>query len=216
MALDTYAELQTAIPEEADRSDWAVAKIKEFIRRAEGELNQKLKSDDATASLTGTIGSRYVSTSSYAVLTPIALWITVGGREKKLNYNSASGMTYLSDSAEPTEWTFDAGGKQIIFNTVLDQAYPIRFVHIEMFELSDTVTTNWLLEKFPNVYLNASLAEGYRYAKDYQTAAGYDAKVKKSVGEIRRIVADRKRGRMKVDPALTSIGVGSGYDIRTE
>lgn len=216
MALDTYAGLQAAIKHTANRSDWTDADVKDFITLAEATLNQNLKTVDAVATLTGTIGSRYVSTSALTVLSPETLWITVAGQECKINPASPTSMAYLDEAGRPTEWIYDDLNDRLVFNVPLSQAYSIRFAHISRFNLSDTVTTNGVLSDHPNVYLNYSLAEGYRFAKDYQTAAYYDGLGDKASQKIRNIAASRKKARLRVDAGLARIGGNHGYNVLTD
>ena len=214
MPLSTYSELQTAIQDECIRPDWTEAILKDLITRAEGKLNRKLRPDAVSADLTGVIGSRYISTSSLSVVSPETLWITVDGEEERLTPNSLAGITHHPDTTEPSEWAFDKDNNRIVFNALLDRAYPIRFVYKQKFALSDAVTTNWLLDEYPDVYLDAGGAEGWRYMRDLAAAADYDRRVNQAISEIQAVLADHKRSILKTDRALSSIGMGSGYGYR--
>lgn len=216
MPLSTYSELQTAIQDECIRPDWTTAILQDLITRAEGKLNRRLKSDPVSASLTGVVDSRYISTSSLTVLAPETLWITVGGEEERLTPNTLAGITHHPDTTEPSEWAFDKDNDRIVFNSLLDQAYPIRFVYTQKFKLSDAVTTNWLLDNYPDLYLDAAVAEGWRYMRDLAAAADYDRRVSQSISEVRSVLADHKRSILKTDPALSSLGTMSGYGYRID
>jgi hypothetical protein len=214
MPLSTYSELQTAIQDECIRPDWTAAILQDLITRAEGKLNRRLKSDSISASLTGVVDSRYISTSALTVLTPQTLWITVDGEEERLTPNTLAGIAHNPDTMEPTEWAFDKDNDQIVFNTLLDRAYPIRFVYVQKFKLSDAVTTNWLLDNYPDIYLDAAVAEGWRYMRDLAAAADYDRRVSQSISEIQSVLADHKRSTLKTDIGLSSIGTSNGYGYR--
>lgn len=211
MALSTYSELQTAIAEECWREDWTAATLQDFIKRAEGKLNRFLKAIEVNGSLTGTSGSREVDSSALSIKTPKRLWITDNGDEEAVQFTAQENMAYRDDSQQPTEWTWDQVNDKIIFNTLLDQAYPIRIFYVQRFALSDASPTNWLLTNHPDAYLNACVAEGWRYMRDYQAAAGYDQMVRIALLQIRSEIADRKRGTLKVDAGLLTIGPGAIY-----
>ncbi len=207
----TYSALQTTIKAETFRDDFTDAEVQDFINRAEGRLNRRIPAVESTASLTGTSGSRYVSTSALSVTTPIALWLTDSGDEEPIQFETLANMRLDDDSHEPTMWTYDRDNDRIVFNTLLDTAYPLRFLYRGQLALSDVVTTNWVLTQYPDLYLRAAMAEAYRAQEDFQAATYYDGLANQAITEVRQVIAAGKKAPLKVDPALLAIGPGGRY-----
>lgn len=209
MALSTYSELQTAIKDECIRPEWTTAILQDLIKRAEAKLNRLIPAIQTDASLTGTSGSREVSTSALSIRNVDQLWLTDDGDEEELFYRSPENLRYDDDTREPTEWTWDQTDDKILFNTKLDQAYPFRLLYVQRFALSDVATTNWLLTNHSDVYLAAGVAEGWRRMRDYAAAREYDMMTRQYAREIKNELAKSKRGLMAMPSGLMAIGPGA-------
>lgn len=212
MPLSTYSELQTALQDECVRPDWTTAILQDLITRGEARLNRMIPAIETTASLTGAAGSREISTAALSIRNPQQLWITDNGDEEELMMRALENIRFVDDSYEPTEWAWDRSGDKIVFNTLLDEAYPVRFLYTERFKLTDAATTNWLLTNHPDAYLNACVCEGWRYMRDYAAAREYEVLTRQCAREVRNEIAKSKRGLMKMPSGLASIGPGNHYN----
>jgi hypothetical protein len=175
MALSNYDELQAAIVDfspEIATSD----PISTFIALAEGDVFPRLKHFKAETTVTLTSADNAVAIPdncneirAIRVDGVIAKLVSVYGAEL---YAGEIGY-------------FQSGDSLVI---VPAQAAP-RSVQLTYFArpaaLSDTVSTNWLLTKFPAVYLHSALARAYRWRQNPQAEAGE----KQSLEEALALVA---------------------------
>lgn len=167
MAITTYAELQTAIGDWLNRADLD-QKIPDFIRLAESTLNDVLRQADMVTQTTG------VSiTAGRATLPADALEIVyaqVGSTEDEpLEQITPQQLTMLRrtrtrDAANPR--FFAVIGRQIVVTPTpssgtLDIDYYQRIP-----ALTDSNTTNWLLDDAPHVYLYTSLLHATPFLMD--------------------------------------------------
>ena len=93
----------------------------------------------------------------------------------------------------PGEICYRRVGNKLFFVGDLSQVSTIELVYwARIPALSESNQSNWLLEKFPSVYLHAALAKAYRWAKDDVA----EAAEKQSLIDVLSLVAeDDKRGR---------------------
>jgi hypothetical protein len=202
MAITNYTELQQAVSDWMARAD-VLGNATDFISLAEAWLNRELNPVEVDASLTGVLGSRAIDISSLAMVEPIALYLKDTGGELRLLPRAEGTFPHLDSIGKPAIWTID--GDSIGFNRPCDQAYDFRFRYKQKFTLSDSAATNWLLSEHPDVYLAASLMWGGVFTQDGNYAASFKAVLDDTIPSIRSAIAQKKRGELMVDPALSSI-----------
>jgi hypothetical protein len=204
MALTTYAELQSAIVTWALRTGDAdfLARTVDCITLFEAKANRVLGAVETDAALVAVVDSRNVSISALSIVQPISVFLAESGSEDevRLNPQSAGTMAYSDTSGTPTDFTIS--GENIVFNRPASQAFDVRLHYRQRFALSDIVTTNWLLENHPDVYLAGSMMWGAGYQEDWQNGALWKGILEEATPEIRGQIAQSKRGTLKVDPAL--------------
>ncbi len=164
MALDTYANLQSAIAGWLDRSDYT-AQIPDFIRMAEAEFDRVLRTPDMEAR---------AQASTVAGAERLALPTDCAG---------VKGVTLLADISAPLKGTtvsylrevfgraytarhshFAVADEQLCFGPLPDAAYPVEIVyHRRIPALTVSNTSNWLLERHPDLYLMASVKQAEFY-----------------------------------------------------
>lgn len=210
MALGTYSELKDAIQDWMARSDLS-GRVADWIKLAEARLNRVLSPVETDQALTGTIGSRRIDVSAYAVVAPVALFLA-DGSERLLSQKSDGTLAYADESGAPASWAMDGSFKYIDFDVLLDATYTFRFRYRQKFVLSDSAPTNWLLTEYPDIYLAASIVWGGGFTQNVAQAAAYKALLDEAIPEVRSIIAQGKRGTSTVDPVLSSIGSVPYYD----
>jgi hypothetical protein len=206
MAITTYAQLKTAIGEWALRSGDSdfTGRTGDFIALAEGQLNDEIGAVEADATLTGTLDSRRITTG-LTIEEPIALFLAESGLdERTVQIQPDGSFPYLDASGKPSVAALDEGGTYIDFDRPLDAAYPFRFRYRGRLALSDSVTTNWLLEKRPDIYLAASMMWGAGYQEDWPNGGNWASLLKMGIPQIRRTLSLKKKGTLRVDPALAA------------
>jgi hypothetical protein len=166
MAIGTFAELSTAILGWAERSDLS-ALVPDFISLADARIRTKLaeaqlrlREMETTADLTPSSGVATLPTDFMAM-------IRVQSRTsptRRLEYKSQDWLDEAypaGDSGYPSFYSMSGSSLRMYPLTTSDirityWAYPAPITSLN--------TTNWLLTKYPNVYLYASLIELELYA----------------------------------------------------
>lgn len=217
MALTSYSELKTAVGEWAMRASDTdfTGRVGDFITLAEGRLNDELGALEADAALTGVANNRRITTG-LTVEEPIALFIAETGQDEvPVQLQPDGSFPYLNTSGPPVVAALDAGGDYIDCDRPLDQAYPFRFRYRGRIALSDSVTTNWLLQKRPDIYLAATMMWGAGYQEDWPNGAVWKATLDQGIPQVKRTLSLKRKGTLRVDPALSAIGRRSSFDYTT-
>lgn len=210
MALDTYSELKSAVSDWMARSDLS-GNVADWIKLAESRLNRQLDAVEVDQSLTGTASSREIDTSSYAIVQPVALYMSEAGSDE-IQLIEKAGFPFLDSTGRPKFWDFDRSAEKIIFDRPLDTAYSFRLRYRQKFALSDSVTTNWLLENYPDIYLAATLVWGGGFVSDFAKAAAFKSVLDEGLPEVRSVIAQSKRSVLTVDRALSGVGRRQYYN----
>lgn len=164
MAITTYAELKTAIPNWfRDRQDLA-AQTDEFIDLAEALLNSKLRCRqmETVASLTPTNNVCTLPTD-YVEYKRVVEEASI---RRKLAYITED----AADGLYPSRYSGLACHFMIVGSSLT--ALPLSANNIELTyyqklpALSDSNTTNWLLTEHPGLYLHACLMYAAEYVSD--------------------------------------------------
>lgn len=216
MALNNYSALKSAVQDWQARSDLS-GNVADWITLAEARLNRLLNPVEVDQSLTGTVNSRRLDVSAYPIVSPLALLVidATSGDERELLQRADGTFEYISTSGPPRFWAMDAQQDYIDLDRPCDSAYTFRFRHRQRFALSDSATTNWLLDNYPDVYLAATLMWGGAFTQDLQGAATFKAVLDEAIPEIRNIIARNKRGVLTPDVALAAVprpGTYQGVD----
>lgn len=155
----TYSELKTAIADYLHNTALTV-QIPQFIERAEASLFREINIKDLRVSVTGT------TTGEYADLPidfseVVRLTCTYAGTEYELDYQTQPITTTV---AYPSRYTLE-NNKLRIFGTSTGQAYTLYYTP-KILALSDSNTTNWILDNAQDLYLYASSLEASRWMRD--------------------------------------------------
>jgi hypothetical protein len=201
MAITTYSELQTAVANWLHRAD-LTARIPEFIALAEARLNRdlRLRTMESSEAVSTTIGSRFVALPA-GFLKPLALFIERSTGRDALTFKP-SRLETDATPGEPEFWTVD--GANIAFERPADAVYPMTFRMLKAFALSDAAPANWLLSNYPDLYLAATLAEGFGYLSDDE-ALKWVARYGQTLAEVNAKEArSRSLSQLKTDlPVIT-------------
>lgn len=205
MAITTYSELQTAIANWVHRSN-LTSRIPEFIALAEARLNRdlRLRTMESNESISTSIGSRTVALPT-GFLEPLALFIERSTGRDALTFRP-SRMETTAASGEPEFWTVD--GTNIAFERPANAVYSLTFKMLKAFALSDSVTTNWLLTNYPDLYLAATLVEAFGYGQDDE-ALKWLARYGQTLAEVNTKEArSRSMAKLQTEPgALLNLPV---------
>lgn len=172
MSLDTYANLQTAIIDFSHRTDLS-AQIPDFIRLAEDKVYAQLESNQQDTKVT----LATVANQEYVTLPTDFMDF----RSIAVSLNSISDtLTYVTPDQYQSQYRDTQTGMPRVY-TLIDSVmymrpipnavYSLSAIYTASFtSLSGTNTTNWLLTRYPSIYLYASLEQLAMYIKTDATA----------------------------------------------
>ena len=167
MAITTYAELKTAIAEWLNRDD-LTSTIPDFITLAEESMALNMRHWRMENRATATLDSQYEALPARFVA-PIRLSLTGGNTYALEQVSQAQLLDRRSQasnvSGRPQYYALTQGEIEV-FPTP-DADYTLELVYYEKAEaLSDSNTTNWILDNYPSVYLYGSLMHTAPFLKD--------------------------------------------------
>lgn len=215
MAIAAYTDLKTKAASWLRRAGNTayVAEVPDFITLAEAKLNRELGPVEVNATLTGTVGSRELDISSLSIVEPVALFMS-DTDEDRLDQQSPANMAYVTDNGRPTQWAYDSEDA-IQLDRPCDSAYAFRFRYRQRFALSDSVTTNWLLENHPDIYLAATLMWGAGYLESWTNGATWKAILDTELPKVAHTLAKGRKGTLRPDNAVAAIGRRGSYNYST-
>ena len=167
MAITTYAELQSTITDFLNRDDLAVV-APTFILMAEANLSRDIRHWRQEKRSTAEIDTQY-SAIPADFLEAVRFYIT-SGDTRPLELISQAEMLdrkyhNLNTSGQPAYYAITAG--EIEVYPVPDGTYTAELYYMaNLPALSDSNTSNWLLEYYPDAYLYGSLIHSAPYLKD--------------------------------------------------
>lgn len=165
MALSTYAELQTSIAAWLARDDLTDS-IPDFIRLVESRASRELRVREMVTDTYGTITDQViVIPDDFMEMFRFVLDTEEDRLLEFRPFEDAHKRAGGSATGEPEFYT--VFGERFIVYPSPDAEYTYALAYYAAIPaLSDTATTNWLLEKAPDFYLFGALAEAAPYLMD--------------------------------------------------
>ena len=185
MAIGSFTELKTAVDNWLARTDLQ-GRAPEFIALAEARMNRELETRGQEKRIVSTLvaGDEYVS-----LLNDIRRI-----RHVRLNTSPITNLNFRTPLAIDAEFPGTGRGKpqaysvigtEIYFRPIPDDAYQAEIHYVaDLDGLSETVATNDILLRHPDVYLHGALAEAYGFLMDPNRRAQHDAMFKAGLKEI--------------------------------
>ena len=167
MAITTYAELKASITDFLNRDDLDTV-APTFISLAEADLQRRVRHWRGEKRSSAEIDTQY-SAIPADFLEAIRFYIT-GGDTRPLELISQAELLdrkfkNLNTSGQPAYYAITAG--EIEVYPVPDATYTSElYYNSRIPALSDSTTTNWLLEYYPDAYLYGSLVHSAPYLKE--------------------------------------------------
>lgn len=169
MAITNYSNLQTTIADFLNRDD-LTSVIPTFIQLAEGQMNREVRhwQMESRASGQQTGGDQYMQVPADWLET-IRLILT-GSGTSVVQLISLSGMAdkraKASDLAGTPEFYCHVDGQFELYPTPSQDTDFELLYYQKISSLSDSNTTNWLLETAPDVYLYGALLHSAPYLQE--------------------------------------------------
>lgn len=167
MAITTYSELKSAVADFINRDDLE-AVIPTFIAMAEADMQRALRHWRMEKRSTAEIDTQY-SAIPADFLEAIRFYIT-SGNTNPLEMISQAELLSRKEATQNTQgkprfYALTAGEFEVF--PVPDATYDAELYYYSRIEaLSDSNTSNWLLEYFPDAYLYGALVHTAPYLKD--------------------------------------------------
>lgn len=200
MALDSYANLQTAIGSWLNRSD-LTSQIPDFITLAEAEFNRVLRHVDmVTKDDAFSVTGRYVNLPTRHLATKRIVLAT----------DPVTRLEFLSvdEMAEKRELDLTATGKPIYYTVVgsqyeflpsPDSTYTASVVYYQGLAGLATTDPNWLLTSHPDAYLYGALAHSAPFVMDEERVPLWVSRFDRIMAELR---ADSERKQVGAAPTM--------------
>jgi hypothetical protein len=203
MPITTYAELKTNIADFLNRDD-LTSVSSTFISLAEADLNRQIRHWRQEKRSTASIDTQY-SAIPADMLEVIRFYIT-SGDTRPLELISQAEMLdrkfrNLNTSGQPAYYAVTAGELEVY--PVPDGTYTSELYYFgKTPALSDSNTSNWILEHYPDAYLYGSLIHSAPYLKDDARIQVWAALYQSAIDSINQASEKAKFGgsgrRMKI------------------
>lgn len=205
MALNSYSALRASIADWLNRDD-LTSVIPDFISLAEAQIERRVPTQRMVVRTNLTISSQFTNLPS-DFLSAKSLVLTSTSPVRPLEF-------VTEDEMDAKRVVFQAVGKPAYFTIVgttvevvptPDTSYTAELTYFQTFaKLSDSNTTNWLLERHPDVYLYGSLLQAAPYLRDDERVgmwtALYGQAIEDMIVQNDRASLSQGRAVMKVKP----------------
>jgi hypothetical protein len=181
-----------------------------FVQLCEARLSDMmlLRESESDEPLTLVVGNNYVALPA-GYVSPLQFWLVIDGQRTVLTPALPQQLPYNTENSCPNLWAID--GENIRFDCPADTAYSAYLRCIKSFNLSDSVTTNYLLERRPDIYLAGTMAEIARFARDEGLFSTWEAVFVRGTNAL-KAAESRNRG---IAPLRTDIALRSRSNILT-
>ena len=197
MALTTYATLQTAIGDWLNRSD-LTSVIPDLITLAEAQFQRQIRHRKQITRSTATLDQRYNATPADWIQS-VSLILTTDP-VTALEYVTKEAMNKLrsesSGSGKPKYFTMV--GTEVELYPSPSGTYTGELVYYATIPaLSDSNTSNWLLDLSPDIYLYGSLLQSAPYLQDDERLGVWGGMYEKMIADM-EISNERSQGQTSV------------------
>jgi hypothetical protein len=197
MALDTYANLQTAIADFLNRDD-LTATIPDFITLAEAQMQRDIEHWRMEKRSEVALTDRYTALPDDFVK-PLRLYVVGANRAlTPITQSEMQDKRYSNADAAGTECFYSITAGEIeIFPSPSSGTLELYYVS-KIPVLSDANTTNWLLDEAPGVYLYGALSQSAPYLKDDERLIIWSTLYSNAVNALNQASMDAKWGGQKL------------------
>lgn len=191
MALATYDDLKAAVADWLVRDD-ATSQIPDFIEMAEAEMNRQIQHWRMEETATLSVSTQYTALPSDFLAVEKA---TIGNNRLELASRAfIQEQTELTtgQTGEPTHYAITDGQLEVYPQP--DTTYSVALVYREKVPaLSVSVTTNWILDNYPDAYLYGALHHGSMWERDFASSEAWARKFGVAIGAMNE---ESNRGQM--------------------
>lgn len=195
MALDTFANLKTAIADHLNRDD-LTSYIPDFITLAEAQMQRDLPRHYLRETRTTlTVDGQFESApADYAGV----VRISIQGKHRPLDLMSLAEMQRNRDMGDDTTGeplAYAINGGDLEFWPTPDSSYTADLVYIQKITaLSDANTSNWVLSSAPDAYLYGALIHSAPFLRDDERIGVWAALYQSAIDGLNRTSEDARHG----------------------
>lgn len=199
MALANYSDLVTAVGSWLNRAD-LTATIPDMIALAEAEFNRRLRTSEMEGTATATLTEDRVAVpADFMGLRSIVL----DGVVTKLDYIPPGDFFDITASGTPAVYTITDGMFQFRPSVTTGT---VRIVYYQKIPaLTAGNTTNWLMTRWPDLYLFATLAQGEFFTWNDERLPLVKARVEEILAQIEESVNKERYGGRRLMPRTNGI-----------
>ena len=173
MSISTYAELKAAVASWLNRES-ITANVPDFIRLAEAQMNREIKHWKGEKRSEGEIDTRY-STLPADWRSPIRLSVITASGPREIEPASQSEMLDLraanNDLVGIPQYYAISSGSLELYPTPSEPMNVMMIYRANIPALSDSNTSNWLLEEAPDAYLYGTLMQTAPWLREDERTA---------------------------------------------
>lgn len=204
MTISTYAELKEQVADTLNRASM-INDVPAFIRLAEAQMNREIDHWRREKRSEGEIDTRY-STLPADWRSPVRLSVITAGGPREIEPAGQSEMldmrTSTGDAAGVPKYYAISAGSLELYPTP-SAAFEIQMIYrAGIPALSDTNTTNWLLDEAPDAYLYGTLMQTAPWLREDERMAMWASLYAQSIQSINTDSERAKYGgtglRMKI------------------
>lgn len=202
MPLTTYDELQANIVSELYGRTDKTTEIQDAIRMTEAHCNSRLKCRemDAVSTIPITAGVGTAPTDLQSVHS-VAMTVTP---YTGLAYEPIEVTEQRRPDVGGTPEVYDIVGEQILTWPPTDSTVRFRYRQ-NIPALTDSNTSNWLLEKYPHVYVYGSYFQIYKHLKDDTKAQANASMFNASIDELNRRAITTTSANLQLIPSVQAV-----------
>jgi hypothetical protein len=189
----TFEELKLAIEGWLARDDQA-ERIPEYIALAERRFNRNGFSTEREGSSTLTAAASVALPSDFWGVK--ALWLDTDPKVVLDPMTLVELRQHYSSAATGQPGNYAISGANIVLGPAPDSAYSMPLAYWKTSPaLGAAVADNWLLLAHPDLYLAASLVEGFLWARDESRAQIWDQRTQAKIDEVNGAGQRKQHGR---------------------
>jgi hypothetical protein len=185
MALSNYTELQTSIAAWINRDD-LTAPILDFIALAESDMNATIRTRNNTAYATVTFASTGLASlpDGFRAVRTIRLSDSPNTDLESASLDRLSELlAYNTEGGNPEAFAID-GDNFRAYPTPSANTDALCHYYRTIPALSDSNTSNWVLTKYPQIYLYGALAHACAYMDDTEEERKFRAKFEDAMDRL--------------------------------
>jgi hypothetical protein len=182
VSLSTYTDLKTAVAAWISRSD-LTTQIPDFIQLAEDDFNTRLRTVQQESRATLSITGEFVAVpADFLEVRSLRLDVSSPYALGFLPFDQ--GVAAYSASGQPK--FFCITGQEFRFAPIPDSTYSATLIYYAKVPPLASNPTNWLLTRYPTLYLYGSILQAAAYIQDDPRVPGVKALYDEALERIKR------------------------------